>query len=350
MELPRRCFLGAAVRDGDEGVEIQRVWPGSMAERAGAEPGDRIEAFGEPVATVAELVDAARAHAGADLGLRLVRDGEPRDVEVAYVPFPAEAVPGARVTYGASAGLRTIHVEPDGGADVVVVILPGIDRESVDYALREAHPAARFVADLAAGGVATLRVERPGLGDSPGPPSAGFLDEQRAYRDALADLGEARPLVLFGHSVGGMHAPMLADLADGLIVYGTSSRRWSECLRASRDRQLRLRNAAPVEGPVAWPPGRPARFHEELDAVDLRAAWAAVDAPVLVVMGEHDWVVGDEEPRELPGEVRWLDGLDHAFTRHASNEESLAQYGRGSYDERVARACVDWLRARDARR
>ena len=29
-----------------------------------------------------------------------------------------------------------------------------------------------------------------------------------------------------------------------------------------------------------------------------------MDAPLLVVMGEHDWVVGDEEPRELPGEER----------------------------------------------
>lgn len=343
MGIPRRAFLGAAVANGEDGVEITRVWPGSMAERAGAEPGDRIRAFGAPVGSVAELVAACREHAGRPkIRLALERGRAPYEVEVDYVPFPTEAAPGS-VVYGEAAGLRTIEVVPDGGASAELVFLPGLPYESVDFAMREAEPTARFLVDLARSGIATLRIERPGLGDSPGARCAGFLAEQRAYRDALEARARGLRRAIFGHSVGGMHAPLLADLADSVIVYGTSARRWSECLAASRDRQRALRGLPPADGPPGWPPERSPRFHQELDAIDLRAAWAAVRAPVLVVAGEHDWVVGDEDPRALGGEVRVLDGLDHAFTRHATREASLAALGRGEPDPRVAAVCAEWL-------
>ncbi len=343
MGIPRRAFLGAAVANGEEGVEITRVWPGSMAERAGAEPGDRIRAFGAPVGSLAELVAACREHAGGSaIRLALERGRALHELEVEYVPFPTETAPGS-VVYGEAAGLRTIEVVPEGGASAELVFLPGLPYESVDFALREAEPTARFLADLARLGIATLRIERPGLGDSPGARCAGFVAEQRAYREALVARGRNRRRALFGHSLGGMHAPFLADLADSVIVYGTSARRWSECLVASRDRQRSLRGLPPVDGPLGWPPERSPRFHEELDATDLAAAWSTVSAPVLVIMGEHDWVVGDEDPRALGGEVRVLDGLDHAFTRHATREASLAALGRGEPDPRVAAACAEWL-------
>ncbi|MCA9610930.1 MAG: alpha/beta fold hydrolase, partial [Myxococcales bacterium] len=250
---------------------------------------------------------------------------------------------GAEVIYGEAAGLRTLELAPRAGATVELVFLPGLPYESVDHALREGHATARFLADLARTGVASLRIERPGLGDSPGAPCHGFLDEQRAYRDALDARPRTRPRVLFGHSVGGMHAPMLADLADGLIVYGTSARRWSDCLAASRDRQRALHGLDPLAGPVGWPSERNKQFHEELDAVDLDAVWRSVDLPKLVVIGEHDWVVGEADQRALGGEALFLEGLDHAFASHPSKDESLAQYGRGSYDERVATGCAEWL-------
>lgn len=344
--LPRRAFLGASVHDGDCGVEVLRVWPGSMAERAAARPGDVILAYGgRAIGTVADLVAACRDHTAQTVQLVLERDDRERLERVEYIPFPDEVVDGATIEYGEHGTLRTILAVPDGGADTVVCLLPGIDYASVDFALREDHPTARFLAGLCDAGLATFRVERPGLGDSRGKPCHGWLDEQALYREAIGSLTGFSRVVLFGHSVGGMHAPRLSDLADALIVYGTTSRQWSDCLGESRARQRRLRGLPPRDDDD-WPTERPRRFHEQLEATDLRAAWAANDRPTLVVIGEHDWVVSDEEQREVPGEVVVIDGLDHAYTTHPTLEASLAALGRGEPCAELAAACARWLRAR----
>ena len=352
MKLARRCFLGAAVRDEGHGIEVLRVWPGSMAAQAGMTAGDTICAFGAldapALASVDALVAACRARAGRASHLRFERSGDLHAREVPYVPFPDEEVPTAHVDYGETRGLRTMLVRPRTiEADTVVCFLPGIDYASVDYALRERAPAVHFLAGLVAAGIATYRIERPGLGDSPGLACAGFLDEQSVYRNGLETLrrsGQFDRIVLFGHSVGGMHAPMLADLADASIVYGTSARRWSTCLREGRDRQRSLRGQSPLSQMPPWPIQRPIRFHRELEAVDLAAEWSRAQIPSLTLIGAYDWVVSEREQRELPGVAAVLDGLDHAFTTHRSKQESLARLGRGSLDDQVATACARWLR------
>lgn len=339
--LRRRCFLGAAVRDTSEGIEVTRVFEGSMAARAGLEVGDVITGFATPTPDRAALVSACRALVGERSALTYRRGEQSFEASVEYVPFPLERVPGAELVYGESGGLRTILAAPP-GADALVCFLPGIDYASIDFALREAAPAARFLTDLCQLGLATFRIERPGLGDSPGEPELAFEEEQLVYRDAIGALERFERVVLFGHSVGGMHAPMLADLADALVVYGTSKRRWSRCLREGRERQGRLRGLE-YDAPEGWPEERGPRFHEELESADLEAAWSAVSAPHLVLIGEYDWVVGEDEQRELGGETRFFEGLDHAFTRHPTLEASFEDFGRGGYDARVARACAEWI-------
>jgi len=342
--LPRRAFLGASVHDGDCGVEVLRVWPGSMAERAAARRGDVILAYGErSIGTVADLVTACREQRASPVRLVLERDDRELLERVPYVPFPAERIEGATVEYGEHAGLRTILSVPEAGADTVICFLPGIEYASVDYALREGDPVARFLAGLNREGFATFRVERPGLGDSPGVPCHGWLDEQAIYREAIGALTGFDRVILFGHSVGGMHAPLLADVADALIVYGTTSRQWSDCLGESRARQRRLRGLPPDDADD-WPTERTRRFHEQLESADLRAAWAANDRPTLVLIGEHDWVVSEDEQREIPGDVVVLDGLDHAFTTHPALEASLGALGRGAPCHELPAACARWLR------
>lgn len=350
--LRRRAFLGTSVRETESGIEVTRVFDSSMAAAAGLRAGDFLIGLGEPVRTIAALVEGTRTFAGRDVKLEWTRDGQPQSTIVEYLPFPSEeTAPGVALTYGEVESARTILAAPD-GADTVVVFLPGIDYASVDYALREGAPTARFLADLGARGLATYRVERPGLGDSPGPRCEGFLDEQALYRAGLSALRGFERVVLFGHSVGGMHAPGLADLADAFIVYGSSAKRWTECLDEGAARQFRLRGVDADEiAKLADEPrplhGRSARFHEELDALDLGKAWSRVEAPRLVVIGGLDWVVGDAEQRAIASpiasDVVELEGLDHAFTRHESLEASLEHFGRGSYDPRLAEACARWL-------
>lgn len=169
------------------------------------------------------------------------------------------------------------------------------------------------------------------------------------------------PLVVFGHSVGGIVATQLASPAlAGIVVYGTPVMRWLDCLIDSVERQLVLRGASREEIDAQQAAirnlartgelnGRSAAYHEQLHALDLEAAWRAVDAPVLVLRGEHDWVVRADDGARIAALVRGgaeivdLPGLDHLFGWHADREASLRDYGCGRADPSLAAAVIAWL-------
>ena len=127
------------------------------------------------------------------------------------------------------------------------------------------------------------------------------------------------PLVVFGHSVGGIIAPLLVgasrDVA-GIIVYGTPVMRWIDCLvdssacvssscAAQREAEIveaeRSMRALADRGELN---GRSAAYHAQLAAIDIEAAWRAVEAAVLVVRGEHDWVVRADDQARIAKLVR----------------------------------------------
>jgi pimeloyl-ACP methyl ester carboxylesterase len=72
--------------------------------------------------------------------------------------------------------------------------------------------------------------------------------------------------------------------------------------------------------------GRPPAFHQQAQARDWSAAWARVDAPVLVLFGEYDWFeepagaarIADLVNRGRPGRARFalLPRTDHHFVRY----------------------------------
>ncbi len=337
-----------------------------MAAAAGMRAGDRLRAIdGRPIDTaddarrVSKVLDSARAV------IAFERDGGTIEVEVEVSRWPAEALPGAGPTeYGHvtidGARLRTLTTPGAADASPGVVVLQGIARASVDFALAPDAPLARLVAGLAEAGFATLRIEKWGVGDSEGrAEDADLARELAAIEDAL-DVFAARPDVGpvfgFGHSLGGMELPLLARPLAGAVVYGTSPWRWSECMAASARRQLRLRGleGEALERAAAADPARrhgvTAAFLAQLEARDLRAAWRAFEAPVLALHGEHDWVVSREETEELAalaprGEARALPGIDHALGAHADRAASLADYGRGALDDRPRAHAVAWIRA-----
>jgi len=209
-----------------------------------------------------------------------------------------------------------------------------------------------------------VRVDRPGVGDSEGGPcgEADFAADLAVHRAALEALETDRraagvPRLLFGHSVGGMAAALLAAErpVDGVIVYGTSTASWLDCVVASTRRQLALRGvaAAEIDRHVAalrgrildeGLSGRSAAYHRQLAAVDLAAAWAKVAAPVLALLGEHDWVVGEDE--QPPGAaVAKVPGLDHLLGWHPDRESSLSRYGSGVFDPAIVTRTLDWIGA-----
>ncbi len=375
--LPRSAFLGVELPGDDEtfvdgGMRIVGVHAGGMAEHAGLAAGDLVRSLaGIPLSDLVQLAVALR-RAGDQPAVEIVfeRSGRTRAVRAGVIARPEEPLPD--VVYGEleveGARLRTIATGVD-AARALIFVIQGIACESIDLATTPDAPLASLVAAWAAAGVDSLRFDKRGVGDSTGEPCrdvdfAGELADTKAALGRARELARSRdvPLIVFGHSVGGIIAAVLAGEPDitGVIVYGTPATSWLDCLRDSTRRQLELRGASPADiarrvaaldelvraGELN---GRTAGYHAQLAALDLEAAWRAVACPLLVVRGEYDWVVRADDQARIatlasgPTTIVDLPQLDHLYGWHDSHEASLRDYGGGVAHPAVAEATLAWL-------
>ncbi len=412
--LPRRPFLGVELHattsisdaiSATAGLSVVRVLADSMAAAAGMRAGDELMAVGErQLLSLADIHAALREAAGCAL-LRLVFRREDRILtrEQPRIPLPFETIDGCELCYddvqAAGARLRTIVTRPQAaGPHAAVLLLQGISLASVDAWHDPSAPLCQLAHHWARAGLVTMRLEKRGVGDSEGAPAteADFETELSGCRAALAALSrlpfvDHEAVFLFGHSVGGMIAPLLAERARprGVMVYGSSTWSWRRCMLASLERQLRLSGlpneetaakmglydqlyqALFVEGlsptrALAQNPalqhcddqlyGRSIEYLRQLDGCDLASAWSRIGSEVLVMLGGADWIVGRAEQREIVERVQTsrsgsatlchIEGVDHLFQSHASELASFRNYGGGAFDARIAEESLRWMRAR----
>jgi hypothetical protein len=244
-------------------------------------------------------------------------------------------------------------------------------------------------------GRVAARTEKAGVGDSEGPPCdrLDYDTELRHHREALRQF-RGRPdldpdrVAVFGASMGATMAPLLADEPGvaAVVVWGGGARTWFERTLAFERRRREglgvpaerltrelkqlsellgeylLRGRAPreliassprlaeawrqlggLEGELQY--GRSAAFHQQAQAADWAGAWERVRAPVLALLGEHDWFedpagtawIAELVNRGRPGLARFelVPGLDHHFTRYPSLSASVRDEG-GAVDEAPA--------------
>src|SRR4051794_26257098 len=229
-------------------MRIAGVLDGGMAAAAGVEPGDIVVSIaGQPVRDLSSLASAVRiAGRASTTEIELLRDGERRTHATTVVAMPCE--PG--VTYDALDGLRMLVTMPD-SPRALITFIQGIACESIDAPFADT-PLDALVAGWTRAGFATLRLDKRGVGDSDGGPcrASDFAQELADARRVVAHAAQRAaslgvPLVVMGHSVGGIIAPQLAceHGCAALIVYGTPVMPWLECLDDSIRRQLELRGA-----------------------------------------------------------------------------------------------------------
>ncbi|HTL91702.1 MAG TPA: alpha/beta hydrolase [Steroidobacteraceae bacterium] len=183
-------------------------------------------------------------------------------------------------------------------------------------------------------GYVTVRTEKPGVGGSVGPPCArlDFERELAAYRAAYAAAvalpgADKARVVVVGMSNGGGFAPLVPDLHEpcGYVVIGGWLKTWYEHMLEYERQGLLLAGTSPgevnaalaryetfyelylIEGltPVEvlrrhpemrrdWHDAedgqfeRPAAFFQQLQRLDVAAAWSRVRVPVLAIHGEYD--------------------------------------------------------------
>lgn len=409
-DLPRRGSAGVAVAPQGDDVVVREVFPGRPAELAGLRKGDVVRKVdGEAIATTTDFTSRVLRHkAGETVTVDYVRSGEPGVAKIVMQAWPMEqSSDKADVRYGeVTAGghrYRTIVSKPKGdGPFRTLFIVQGLGCGSVDNP-PASHSYRQLVDGLVARGYATLRVDKPGVGDSEGGPcaTASFRQEVDAYRAALASLknepwADQKNVFMLGHSMGGIQAPLIATAFPlrGLVVYGTEYQSWLQYTLENEARQMRLGGAPfeaieaeaklserlnamfyvqkmPLEKIVAEHPefrerfpdggktytaGKAGKYFQELYDTALVKAWKETNVPVLSVWGASDFLTDGHEHEWLaaavnswrPGTARYvrLEGIDHWLRQAKDQKDSMAQAEgeEGPYSDKLEQLVVDFMK------
>jgi hypothetical protein len=422
--LPRAAHLGVTAAPpaaGVSGVTVAQAAPDGSAAAFGVRPGDRIVAVnGVAVANAQDMAQQiGKLRQGASLRLDVVRDGANLTLSGRALPRPRESYAGAQVAYGAvpfeGGQLREILVRPTAAAPdgPVVYFIPGYTCSSVESPDPQAVYHQLFAA-LLARGITVYRVEKPLVGDSVGTPDCRTTDfdvELAAFEagwKALTGKHAVHPdrVFLFGHSMGGIEAPMLASRAAipprGIAVYGIGLRNWADYMTAIYTFQgFEIAGADPAEAaarvevlrPVAYDlhftdktidqiaAGDPARtealrslgwrggvdvlgrsylFWRDLARLNLPQAWRDSKSEVLAVYGESDLVAYVQDDHRLiaevanhyrpgTGRVVAVPETDHGMRRIGDRAEVRRRSRAGAgqplppYNPEIARIVGDWV-------
>jgi len=410
--LRRRADWGAGFAPPEDGqpARIVRFRPDSVLEKAGLKVGDHIlELDGKPVTGLSVIGKFIQSKRAGDRGEFTVKRGaETIRATATAAAMPLEKVEGVEIRYGEARSakgyrVRTYTSRPAGatGRLPVVVFIPWLSCGAVETPFGPGGDGwmKMLYTVMKESGAQVVRVEKPGVGDSEGPAcSDSDLDHdleafRAGIRAALADPGaDPARLTLFGGSIGGALAAVLATefKPRAIVSAGSFSRTWYEHILGNERRRLVLSGAKPAEVNAAmkafvgfydlyllqgltpaqaiakdaryakvWTDepahqyGRPARYFQQVQALDVEGAWAATTAKALVVWGEHDWIMGREDQERVAAilgnraRLVVLPGVNHHFDRFPDAARAFHEEG-GEFDAEGARIIAAWLRSSGA--
>lgn len=402
-DLPRRTTGGVAAIPAEGGLAVQMVTPGFPFEEAGIREGDLITALdGKAVTHPRDLVGALRAHAAGDtLRVDVMRAKEKKTFEVKLREHPRLTSDAYDVVYTSTSAdgnrYRLIVTKPRGVAKApALYLVQGLGCFSVDNP-KDLYT--HLLDSVTRAGFVTLRIDKPGAGDSEGGPcpEVDFLTELRAYQAGLRWLA-AQPYVdtgkitLFGHSMGGIMAPMIAEAAPlaKAVVYGTGFSSWHFYMLENMRRQMRLggtpfeligerekefekflsllfiENKTMDEALTAVPSmrqnfpdgrsfasGKPVIYFQQIQATNLAKEWKEAKIPVTAIWGTSDFVSGETDHEWLAAAVNsWLPGkgklvrlekTDHWFNKARDFTQSLMQGPNGEFNEEIVKTVITEL-------
>ena len=324
---------------------------------------------------------------------------------------PPETYPNVDVIYDSvtmpdGKRLRTIITKPRGtkGKLPVVFVAGWLSCDSV-----EAPAGTKDESGLVFRGLAQLpqfvlfRVDKQGVGDSEGVCSeTDFDSELAAYRAAFRamknyDFIDTNRVYILGISNGGGFAPLVpesgAEQAQvrGYISVGGWVKTWFEHMLEIERRRFALMGKSPAEvndrmkGAATlyhewlikgrsvdeilkeqpqladlWPEAkdhahlysRPLRFYQQLQQLNLAAAWSRVKVPTCVLRGAFDWIMSHDDSELIAAYVNRngdlasfyeMPNTGHTFQHYLSLADAFK--GKSApFDPKMTGLLADWLR------
>lgn len=323
---------------------------------------------------------------------------------------PMESTAGLETEYGSvrmSDGyrLRTILTRPAGAKGKLPAIFM---TQAVSCGSLELPPESQSVMRQLPlrSGLAFIRVERAGTGDSEGPDCSAldYDTEVRHYREAFDQLArhpwiDPGRIVIYGSSLGSTTAPLVAQgkKIAGIFVQGGGALTYLErminfdrfyfersgkfapdevdgrVLKSIRFNQAYLLGRklpeqvereqpdlkgvwASMRGTVEAPQhyGRPHAWHWQAAEKNFLSAWTRIDAPVLVLWGEHEQfeprhghrMIVDAVNARRPGMATFVEmpRIDHSLTRHASAYAAYREEAGEADREALLVPVLNWLK------
>jgi pimeloyl-ACP methyl ester carboxylesterase len=326
------------------------------------------------------------------------------------VKRPRENYPNVDVIYDSVAApdgkrLRTIITKPHHakGKLPVIFVAGWLSCDSV-----EAPAGTKDASGLVFQGLARsphfslFRVDKQGVGDSDGVcAETDFEAELAGYRAAFRALKnyefiDTNRVFVLGISNGGGFAPLVPESeaeqarVRGYISVGGWVKTWFEHMLEIERRRFALMGKSPAEvtdrikGASAlyyewlikghtvpdvlkerpelaelWPEGkdqthlygRPLKFYEQLQKLNLAGAWSRVTAPTYALHGEFDWIMSREDHQLIAAYVSANGGeayayevpqMGHTFQHYLSLADAFK--GREApFDSKVIGLLTDWL-------
>lgn len=229
-----------------QGALVKAVLPGSTAQKIGVLPADLIvECNAKKINSAADLIlKAQEIKSGDKVSVTLIRNNKKEIFSGISESKPLEQSAKMNIEYGEfkfeNTFIRTIYRSPKDTEPIgTVYFIQGIPCYSLDN-MKEDDPTKLALNTMIQNGFAVYIVEKLGMGDSYSniPCSQlGFNKELEVFKEGYKNLVKRKDIdtnkiFIFGHSLGGVTAPILAQQFQpkGVIVYGTVLKPWSDYL------------------------------------------------------------------------------------------------------------------------
>lgn len=424
-DLPRRGTLGLplspvapdiATKNNlklGEGVISQAPVPGLTAERAGIRAGDIITSVnGSKVITSQFGAMIRDLRSGESIKFSVLRDGKTIELSTVLQEKPRdpgnanyEVIYSHIVSNGKK--MRTIITKPrKAGKYPGFMFIQGLAPISYDFTLEGSSGDVTqldgpILFEFANSGFVTIRVEKPGVGDSEGGPypQTDYITELDIYRQTLRQLKEIKEvdtenIFIFGHSMGGSFGPMVASEipVKGIAVYGVAARTWYEYLLdilryqglvgggsfENADDSVRqgaqlmsliymenksveeVKKSHPHLAPLAESlmpgglfNGKAPEFWRQLAKINFASYWTKCSAHVLAARGESDFVtydvdhklISDVVNRARPGFGKSIvvPSSDHLFHNFPTEVESMKNFSKGQFNPTFTSTLKAWI-------